>query len=186
MEDQQIIDLYFARSEDAIAQTHRKYGKYCHTVAYNILFDREDTEECVSDTYLKAWNAIPPRRPNVLKIFLGKMTRNLALDRFAASHTQKRGGGETPLSLSELAECIPDGNTPDRAVENKELIRAINDFLAGLPAEARKIFLMRYWNMSPVRDIAAFYGLTESKVKVSLMRTRGKLRDYLEGEGIAL
>ncbi len=184
MEEEQIIALYFARSEDAIAQTHKKYGKYCHKIAFNILRSREDSEECVNDTYLKTWNAIPPRRPSKLQIFLGKITRNLALDRFDKLSAAKRGSGEVTLSLEELYACIPDPQSPERAVEQKELIQALNSFLAELPAQQRKIFLRRYWNLSSIKEIASFYGISESKVKTTLMRTRGKLKDHLEQEGI--
>lgn len=186
MEDEQILSLYFARSEQAIGETHRKYGRYCGKIAFNILLSREDSEECVSDTYLKAWNVIPPRRPSKLQIFLGKITRNLALDRLDWNRTTKRGGGETALSLEELRDCIPDGGTPEDAIALKDLTQALNRFLAELPAETRKIFLRRYWNLSSVKEIASFYGVSESKVKMTLMRTRGKLKDYLTEEGITL
>lgn len=184
MEEKQIIDLYFARSESAIAETHKKYGPYCHKIAYNILYNHQDSEECVSDTYLKTWNAIPPRRPGKLQLFLGKITRNLALDRFDWRRADKRGGGEVTRSLDELRDCIPSPDTPEQAIETKELIRTLNRFLEELPSEKRKVFLMRYWNLSPIGEIAAFYGITESKVKITLMRTRHALRDYLEREGI--
>ncbi len=186
MEEEQIIALYFARSEDAIAQTHKKYGKYCHKIAFNILRNREDSEECVNDTYLKTWNAIPPRRPGKLQIFLGKITRNLALDRFDRYTAAKRGSGEVTLSLEELSGCIPSPVGTEQIIENKELIKALNTFLGGLPAETRKVFLRRYWNLSPIKEIASYYGLSESKVRMLLMRTRNALKDYLEQEGIAL
>ncbi len=186
MEDKQIIDLYFARSEDAIRHTHKKYGPYCRQIAYNILYDRFDSEECVNDTYLKTWNAIPPRRPNHFKLFLGKITRNLALDRFDWNHAAKRGGGELEISLEELRDCIPSSTDVAQTVENKVLLRALDAFLASLPPEARKIFLRRYWYMSSVKEIASFYGISESNVKMRLMRTRNALKAYLEQEGIAL
>ncbi len=186
MEEQQIIDLYFARSEQAIAETDRKYGKYCRQVAYNILYSHPDSEECVNDTYLKTWNAIPPKRPNLLKVFLGKITRNLALDRWDWNHATKRGGGELAVSLEELGECVPSPTGTEEIIENKELIRVLNTFLGKLPAESRKVFLRRYWNLSPIKEIAAYYGLSESKVKMLLMRTRNALKDYLEQEGIGL
>ncbi len=183
MEEEQIIALYFARSEDAISQTHKKYGNYCHKIAFNILCSQEDSEECVNDTYLKAWNAIPPKRPNKLQLFLGKITRHLALDRFEKAAAIKRGGGEVSLSLEELHSCLPDHNTPEQAMETRELIQLLNRFLEALPLEERKLFLMRYWNLSTIKDIAAFYGVTQSKVKTSLMRSRRKLKTYLEQEG---
>ncbi len=186
MEDNQIIDLYFARSESAIRHTDQKYGPYCRQIAYNILNDHFDSEECVNDTYLKTWNAIPPRRPSKLRLFLGKITRNLALDRFDWNHTAKRGGGELETSLEELHECIPSPVGTEETVENRELIRTLNAFLESLAPEARKLFLRRYWNLSPVKEIASFYGISESKVKMQLLRTRNALKAYLEQEGITL
>ena len=186
MEEKQIIDLYFSRSEQAITETDKKYGSYCRQVAYNILCSHPDSEECVNDTYLKTWNVIPPKRPSPLKIFLGKITRNLALDRWDWNHAAKRGGGEVAASLEELGECIPAPQDTEQIVQNKELVRALDTFLEGLPAETRKVFLRRYWNLSPVKEIASFYGLSESKVKMLLMRTRNALKAYLEQEGIFL
>lgn len=186
MEEKEIIDLYWARSEQAIRETDKKYGKFCHSIAYNILSDHEDSKECVNDTYLHTWNAIPPRRPNKLSAFLGRITRNLALNRYERDTAQKRGGGQTVLALEELAECVPDPNTVERQVEDRALAELFNRFLADLPEESRKIFLRRYWQLCPVREIASFYGISESKVKMSLMRTRGKLKHFLEQEGIDL
>ena len=140
MEEKQIIDLYFARSDRAIAETDRKYGSYCRQVAYNILHSHPDSEECVNDAYLKTWNAIPPKRPNPLKIFLGKITRNLALDRWDWNHAAKRGGGEMVVSLEELGECIPACHGTEQIMENKELVKALNTFLEGLPVQTRKVF----------------------------------------------
>lgn len=186
MDEKQIIELYWARSERAIAETARKYGKFCHRIALNILENHEDSEECVNDTYLKTWNAIPPRRPSKLSAFLGKITRNLALKKYEMYTAEKRGGGQVPLALEELSECIPDPNTVERAVSDRILADKLNIFLAQLPAETRMIFMRRYWNLSSVKDIAAACGVSESKVKMSLMRTRGKLRSFLEQEGIEL
>ena len=143
MEEKEIIDLYWARSEQAIRETDKKYGKFCFRIAYNILSDQGDSEECVNDTYLQTWNAIPPRRPNKLSAFLGRITRNLALNRYAMASAQKRGGGQMELAVEELAECIPDPNTVERQIEDRELADALNRFLAGLPEEARRIFLRR-------------------------------------------
>lgn len=186
MDENQIIDLYWARSENAIAETARKYGKFCHCVAFRILANHEDSEECVNDAYLKAWNAIPPGRPNKLSAFLGKITRNLALKKYEMYAAEKRGGGHVPLALEELAECIPDPNTVERWVDDRMLAKLLNNFLAALPRETRKIFMRRYWSLSSVKEIAQEYGISESKVKMSLMRTRGKLRSFLEQEGIEL
>ena len=186
MEDRGIIDLYWARSENAIRETDKKYGKFCHSIAYNILSDHGDSEECVNDTYLHTWNAIPPRRPSKLSAFLGRITRNLALNRYDREKAQKRGGGQIELAVEELAECIPDPSTVERQMEDKELADALNRFLAGLPGEARRIFLRRYWQLCTVKEIGTLYGISESKVKMSLMRTRGKLKRFLEQEGVNL
>ena len=186
MDEKQIIDLYWARSENAIRETARKYGKFCHCIAFNILANAQDSEECVNDTYLKTWNAIPPQRPNKLSAFLGKITRNLALKRYEYNSAQKRGGGQVHLALEELAECIPDPNTVERQVDDRMLTELFNTFLSGLPAQTRVIFLKRYWQLCPVKEIASACGISESKVKMLLMRTRGKLKLFLEQEGIGL
>lgn len=186
MEDERIVDLYWQRSEDAINQSSAKYGRYCHTIAYNILYSEEDTEECVSDTWLRAWNAIPPARPDCLKAFFGKITRNLALDRYDASKAQKRGGGETDAVLDELAEFIPDAGSQSQAVEELELTEILNAFLEELTPEKRRIFMRRYWYMDQVKDIAEFYGISESKVKTTLFRCREQLKTVLLKEGISI
>ena len=186
MDDKQIIDLYWARSESAIAETDKKYGRFCRRIAFNILANRQDSEECVSDTYLKTWSIIPPKRPVKLSTFLGKITRNLALNRYEKYTAQKRGSGEVPVALDELAECIPDPNSVEQAVDNRILVDKLNIFLEGLPAETRKIFMRRYWEVCSIQEIAELYGISESKVKVSLFRTRGKLKSFLEREGITL
>jgi len=186
MEDKQIIDLYWARSENAIVETDRKYGKRCYRIAFNILANLQDSEECVSDTYMKAWSVIPPKRPVKLAAFLGKITRNLALNRYEKCTAEKRGGGEVPIALDELTACIPDPNSVERMVDNRILTDKLNIFLEELPSEARKIFMRRYWEVCSIQEIAEIYGISESKVKVSLFRTRGKLRSFLEQEGIAL
>ena len=186
MDDKQIIDLYWARSESAIAETDKKYGRFCCRIAFNILTNSQDSEECVSDTYLKAWSIIPPKKPVKLSTFLGKITRNLALNRYEKYTAQKRGSGEVPVALDELAECIPDPNSVEQAVDNRILVDKLNIFLEGLPAETRKIFMRRYWEVCSIQEIAELYGISESKVKVSLFRTRGKLKSFLEQEGIAL
>lgn len=186
MEDQEIIGLYWTRSENAIVETDKKYGKLCFQTAFRILDSREDSEECVSDTYLLAWEAIPPRQPGVLSAFLCRITRNLALNRYQAANTAKRGGGAVEVALEELAECIPDPNTVENAVDNRALARCLNGFLETLTREARSIFLLRYWELASVREISRRLSVSESKVKVSLYRTRGRLRRFLEQEGIAL
>ena len=186
MEDEQIIALYWDRSENAISETDKKYGQYCHYIARNILQNEEDTAECVSDAYLRLWNSIPPRRPNNLRTFLGKITRNLALNRYEQRKTQKRGAGEIPQVLEELQQCIPSGESPQQLVDGIVLRELLNSFLAGLKPQTRKIFLQRYWYMSSVKEIARDLGITESKVTVTLCRTRQKLASLLEKEGFTL
>lgn len=186
MEDEKIIDLYFMRSEEAITQTDVKYGRYCHTIAFNILYSREDSEECVNDTWLHAWNAMPPQRPGILSAFLGKITRNLALNMYEKYNAKKRGSGETAAALEELEECVPSGNTVEQEIENMALSRTFDRFLAALPERTRKIFVRRYWYVSPVKEIADDLGMTESNVKMTLLRTRKQFRTFLESEGIVL
>lgn len=186
MDDKQIIELYWARSESAIAETDRRYGKFCHRIAYNILINREDSEECVNDTYVKTWSAIPPKRPAKLGAFLGKITRNLALSRYEKIHAGKRGSGEVPIALDELAECIPDPKSVEQMIENRLLVEKLNLFLSSLQEDTRRIFMYRYWELCSIKEIASVYGISESKVKMSLFRTRGKLRAFFEQEGIEI
>ena len=186
MEDNQIIQLYFDRSEDAISQTAVKYGKYCHTIAYNILHNFKDSEGCVNDTYWKAWGIIPPRRPKKLASFLGKITRNLSLDKYRHYTADKRGGGEFSIALDELGDCVSSLGNMDDYTNEMVLVDTLNRFLASLSAEHRKIFMRRYWYISSVKEIADDYGITESKVKMSLLRSRNQLKAVLEKEGIAL
>lgn len=186
MEDHQIVELYWARSENAISATAEKYGRYCHSIAYNILRNKEDCEECVNDTYLKAWDNMPPRRPNKLSAFLGKITRNLSLHKYEQYHAKKRGAGQVALALDELSECIPASRNVEQAIEDLALAEIMNGFLAGLPAETRKIFVQRYWYLMSVKEIATDNHIGESKVKVTLFRTRESLRQFLEEGGIVL
>lgn len=186
MEDRLIVDLYWNRCENAIAETNHKFGRYCFKIAFNILADEYDSEECVNDTYLKVWETIPPAKPNKLAAFLGKITRNLALNRLKHNNTLKRGGGQVTLALDELSECVPDNDDAFSRMEDKVLSELLDRFLEGLSAENRKIFVKRYFEFAGVGDIAAFYSITESKVKMSLHRTRSKLKQYLEKEGISL
>ena len=165
MDDGQIIDLYWARSETAISETANKYGRYCHTIAYNILHNNEDAEECVSDTYMRAWGAMPPKRPNRLSTFLGKITRNLSLNKYERYTAEKRGLGQVPLVLDELQDCIPDIGGVEQIMEDTELTEIFNRFLAALPKDIRKVFMRRYWYMSSVKEIAEDYGFSESKVE---------------------
>lgn len=181
MTDEQIVALYWERSENAITETSKAYGRYVHYIAYSILRDDEDSAEIVNDTYLKAWNTIPPERPNPLKTFLGMITRQLSINRLRENNTQKRGGGQYFLALDELAECIPGGGSD--LVELTALRDVLNAFLHTLPGEARRIFIRRYWHMCSISEIARQFSMSESKVKSLLMRTRGKLKKYLTEEG---
>ena len=185
MEDHAIIELYWERSEEAISKTAAKYGGYCYTIAYNILSNNEDAEESVNDTWLAAWNTMPPRRPKLLAAFLGKMTRHISLDRWKNRTARKRGGGEVPLVLEELEECISGEDSVEKEYLQKEFAKTLNQFMEYLPEMERKVFLCRYWYMDSIEDIAECFGFSESKVTSMLHRTRGKLRKMLEQEGIA-
>ena len=184
MDDQKIVDLYWARNEDAIRHTADRYGQYCYAIAYNILSVREDSEECVNDTYLDAWNSMPPHRPSVLSAFLGKITRRIAIDRWRESHAQKRGGGEMALALDELSECVASPGDVAREVETLEVAAAVQKFLNTLPDTERRVFVRRYWHMEPIADLAARFSCGQSRIKSMLHRTRGKLQKYLREEGL--
>lgn len=186
LEDSKIIDLYWARKEQALAETDAKYGNYCRTIARNILRNFEDTEECVSDTWLHAWNSMPPQRPGILSAFLGRITRNLSFDRCKYQQAAKRGGGALPLALDELGECIPSAQRVEYALEQKELAAAIDRFLRTLPEKDCNLFLRRYWYVDSISVIADRYGMKENTVKSILFRTREKLRKFLGEEGIAV
>lgn len=183
MEDEQIIQLYWERSDRAISETDRKYGPYCCRIADNILQCREDARECVNDTYLDAWNAMPPHRPTILSAFLGKLTRRIALDRLRSRTRLKRGGDAVTLALEELQECLPGGTDPAGELERRELVRALNRFLDGLPVQQRRVFLCRYWQLEDIRTISVRYGMSDSKVTSMLHRIRNKLRRQLQEEG---
>ena len=186
MEDSAIIDLYWAREERALSETDTKYGGYCRSIAHNILQNREDTEECVSDTWLHAWNSMPPQRPGILSAFLGRITRNLSFDRCKYQQAAKRGGGALPLALDELGECIPSAQRVEYALEQKELAAVIDRFLRTLPEKDCNLFLRRYWYVDSISVIADRYGMKENTVKSILFRTREKLRKFLGEEGIAV
>ena len=186
LEDSKIIDLYWARKEQALAETDAKHGSYCRTIARNILRNFEDTEECVSDTWLHAWNSMPPQRPGILSAFLGRITRNLSFDRCKYRQADKRGGGALPLALDELGECIPSAQRVEYALEQKELAAAIDRFLRTLPEKDCNLFLRRYWYVDSISVIADRYGMKENTVKSILFRTREKLRKFLGEEGIAV
>ena len=182
MDDAKIVDLYWQRADAAIEETDKKYGPYCRTIAYNILANPEDTEECVNDTYLGAWNAMPDKRPQRLSPFLGRIARNTALVRASEKSRLKRGGGEKELCLEELSECIPSQLSPEKALEAKELGLALRRFMATLSADERHIFTSRYFYVYSIDEIAAKHGFSQSKVKVTLHRTRKKLLRFLQEE----
>ncbi len=183
MKDNDIVELYWKRSESAVTQSQKKYGGYCSVIAVNILGSKEDTEECVNDTWMKAWNNIPPVRPSRLSVFFGRITRNLAIDRYRRNKAEKHGGGQTALCLEELAECVgSSGEFSDDLI----LKDAINCFLHELSPDRRRIFMLRYWYMYPIKEIAEKINTSEGAVKMSLQRTRGSLKKFLEEEGFEI
>lgn len=186
MEDSAIVDLYWQRNEEAIRETENKYGHYLTKISRNILSDPEDSKESVNDTYLKAWNSMPPHRPNVLSTYLGKITRQLSIDIFRKKKSEKRKGSEYALSLSELDECVSFGSTPEKDMDLQLLAGAINIFLRSLPDEARNAFIRRYYFLDSIREIAVSQKMSESKLKSMLYRTRISLKQYLEKEGFLL
>ena len=185
MDDAKIVELYWARSDAALTETAKKFGPYCHTIAYNVLENVEDSEECVNDTYMRAWNSMPDKRPAALAPYLGRITRNLALNRIIEKNTLKRGGGEAALALDELDECTASSYSLEREVEAREIAAAMNRFLSKLPETERALFVSRYWFMAPVRELAEKFGFSESKTASILHRTRGRLRRFLIEEGLA-
>lgn len=186
MEDTQIIKLYNDRDQRAIAESDAKYGRYCFTVANNILDSREDSDECVNDTWLHTWNVIPPQCPDILKMFFARITRNLSLDRLKRRTAKRRGSGEFTSALDELEECVPDRSSVDDLVDSKRLSRCISDFLAQCPQRERSFFLRRYFFTEPVSNIAKRYKCSENTVSVTLHRVRAKLKAYLEKEGFTV
>ena len=184
MEDGQIVRLYCNREERAIQETARKYAAYCHGIAYRILENHPDAEEVVNDTYLRVWNSIPPAKPQSLSAYLGKISRRLALNRWRSGQAKKRGAGEAALALEELADCIPWGYSVQAELEGKELAQSVNRFVRKLPQTQRRLFVLRYWHLYPIREIAEQYDFSESKVKSQLSRTRKELRTYLKKEGL--
>ena len=186
MEDGKILDLFFDRDERALTETQMKYGSYCFTVANGILECAEDAEEVVSDTWLRAWYSIPPKRPVFLRLFLGKIARNLAFTHWRNRNAAKRGGGEAELVLEELSECIPGRESVDDSLNEKELARTIQNFLDTLPEREQDIFLRRYFYTEATPSIAGRYGMKEANVLRILSRTRKKLKDYLTEEGYDL
>jgi RNA polymerase sigma-70 factor (ECF subfamily) len=186
MNDAEIVLLYWERNEQAIPATAEKYENYCTTIARNILGNREDAEECVNDTYLNAWNAMPPHRPAILATFLGKITRNLSLNRFRHNTADKRGGGPLPAVLDELSELVSGGDDVEQAFQTGELVKAIDAFLDTLSPEKRCIFVRRYWYTDSISDIAVRFGMKDGAVTMTLSRLRKKLHSYLEERGFEL
>ena len=184
MNDREIVNLYWQRSEQAIDETSRKYGRYCDIIAYNILENAEDSEECVNDTWMSAWNAMPDKRPDRLGPFLARITRNFALKKIVHRTAKKRGGGEAEFALEELDECLSSGCDLEKEVEDRELSRAIDAFVGNLPEEEQLVFVSRYWFVATEREIAEKLGLSRSGVAAMLKRTRSKLRTYLLKEGL--
>ena len=186
MDDCQIIELYWARDERAIAETNRQYGGYCFGIANQILQDEADAEECVNDTWLNTWDSIPPNRPTRFRLFLGKITRNLSINRYKEKHREKRGGGETALILEEIEGVLADTRDVESEIERGEFVGLLNRFLKLLPVREREIFVRRYFWAESTAEIARRYGVKESNVLVILSRTRSKLRKVLEKEGYVL
>ncbi len=182
MEDKDIIALFMSRQEQAISETEKKYGNYCYKIAWNVLNNEEDSKECVNDTWFKAWNSIPPTIPNFLQSFLGKITRNLSINAWRDKHAQKRGNGESYVILDELSECISDEKNIEQEIIAKELAAKINVFLENMQEDKRKMLVMRYFFMTPVKEIAQKLGVSESQVKMTLSRSRKKLQIFLEKE----
>ena len=180
MDDSRIIELFWSRSEQAIDEVDRKYGSLCRRIAGNLLHNAEDTQECVNDTYHSLWNAIPPRRPDPLAAFIAKITRNLAMKRLTHRNAAKRAA--LTVSFVELSECIPSGQSPEQVLEMQELSRVIDRFLDTLDPDSRNMFLRRYWFFDSIAQIAAGFGVSQSKVKMRLFRVRNELKEYLARE----
>lgn len=183
MKDEQIVDLYWDRNEDAIRQTQLKYGSYLSKVADNILANLEDSQECVNDTYLAAWNSMPTNRPNVLSTYLGKIIRQISIDVYRKKNRQKRYASQYVISLDELGDTFSDGTTPEQMLDVKLLDEAINRFVCVLPEETQRAFIGRYFFFDSLKEIAGYCGMKESKLKSLLYRTRQQLKEYLLKEG---
>lgn len=186
MQDIEIVQLFKERDERAISVSLEKYRGYCLKIAVNILGSREEAEDCLNEVFMKAWDSIPPHEPNNLSTFLGKLTRNAAINRRRDLNTLKRGGGETELVFDEIAEIVSGGSDVERAAENRELIGEINSFLKKLPARERNIFICRYWYCDTIGEIAAEFSVSEGNVSVILNRTRKKLREHLQKRGFEI
>lgn len=183
MEDREIVAMYWARNPDAIAATQEKYGIFCYQLAWRVLSQGEDAQECVNDTYLAAWNAMPPHRPQVLSMFLVKLLRRIAINRLKHNLTQKQGGGAVPMPLEELSECLAGCDSPENQVVARELSQTIRRFVKGLPPREQSLFVRRYFFTETLEQIAADYAMTQNHVAVMLHRTRRKLKAYLIQEG---
>lgn len=186
MQDRDIIRLFWERDEQAITETDTRYGAYCRRISWNILANKEDVEECLNDTWYQAWNAIPPQRPLCLRVFLGKIVRNLSINRWNRDRAGKRIRPEAMLALDELGECVSGREQPEDAVLAGELKREINRFLYGLSPRDQGMFIQRYFYLESVRNIARFHGVTENVVSVSLSRVRSQLKQYLSERGYQL
>ena len=186
MQDEKIISLFWERSEKAIDALKENYGAYCFSIANNILDSSEDAEEILNDVYLNVWNAVPPEKPNSLSAFVGRITRNLSLKKWRSNTADKRGGGRSAVVLEELAECLPATNDVEEEIEAKELSKIIESFLSTISQTERNIFVCRYWYHDSVSDICEQFGFTQSKVKMSLFRSRQKLLKLLESKGVTL
>lgn len=186
MQDDKIVELYWRKDEAAIKETQEKYDRYLYKIAYNILADREDSKESVNDTYLGAWNSMPPHKPVTLSTYLGKMTRRISIDVFRRKNREKRKDSQYAVSLAELEECISTGDATVETVDAKVLGEALNKFLQGVSEEARHAFIGRYYFMDSMKEVAEYCGMSESKAKSLLYRTRLELKTYLEKEGYVL
>lgn len=186
MDDKKIIELYFDRVESAITETAAKYGHFLHTISINILQNHEDAEECVNDTYLRTWNNIPPTKPKILKSYLGAIVRNLSLDCYKKRFASKRASGEFAILLSELEDCIPAASTPEKELEDKEIVTQLSCFIRNLPQDKKLLFVRRYYYCDDIKTLAKRFDYSESKVKSTLFTLRKKLKLHLEKEGIYL
>ena len=186
MEDKKIVELYWQRDESAISETSAKYGNYCMSIAVNILGQLEDARECVNDTYMSAWRAMPPNRPNVLKTFLGKITRNISFNRYKHDRAEKRGGGEISAVLHELEECVSGKASVETELIRHEMVKAIDEFLDTLSEKKRDIFVLRYWCSESVSKIARRFNMKDGTVSMTLNRLRAELRSFLAERGFEI
>ena len=186
MDDRRIVELFLERSEEAILETDIKYGRYCHKIAFNVLGNDEDSEECVNDAYMRAWGSIPPNEPDSMASYIGRITRNLTLDKLRQKQSDKRGNGEVPVVLDELAECVSGHDELERRQDSAEIAAAIDSFLDELNSMERGVFMRRYWMMEPIADVANRYDISVSKTTTMLFRLRNRLKKHFMKEGIPL